>query len=289
MPAGNVKHPADGSASATIDRLVMTWNNQPIRIDGPATIKYVNQEVRIDGLTAHALDSSVTLNGMLPLDARNLEGAVDLDAKLNLATLASYAPPSAELTAEGGLILTGTIRGSLRRIDPTLSLTVDNASVNAAALKQPILGIGVRLEVADGALQLSDLRAALGTGLLAATGTVPFSWLPETLPFEIPRGTGPAQVHATLSDLDLASLPGVPEKLKGGVSVRAEVEAPRPEVASVTGRLVFPDLQFDFDGLTLAQQDMSEVGFANGNIDISKFVLERHGGPRRGDRTRRLA
>jgi outer membrane protein assembly factor BamA/autotransporter translocation and assembly factor TamB len=272
--AGNLTDPADGSASATIDRLVMTWNNQPISLNGPATIRYANQEIRIDGLTANALDSSVTLTGMLPLDVRNLEGAVDLDAKLNLATLASYAPPSAGLTAQGGLSLTGTIRGSLRRIDPTLSLTVDDASVNAAALRQPISDIGVRLEVADGALQLSDLRAALGTGRLAATGTVPFSWLPQTLPFEIPRGTGPAQVHATLSDLDPASLPGVPEKLKGGVSVRAEIEAPRPDVASVTGRLVFPDLQFDFDGLTLAQQDMSEVGFANGNIDISKFVLD---------------
>ncbi len=99
--AGNLTDPADGSASATIDRLEMTWNNQPFSVDGPATIRYANQEVRIDGLTAHALDSSVTLKGMLPLDERNLEGAVDLDAKLNLATLAMHrralgSPPKVE-------------------------------------------------------------------------------------------------------------------------------------------------------------------------------------------------
>src|SRR4029453_9331725 len=114
------------------------------------------------------------VKGVVPPDVRNLEGAVDLDAKLNLATLASYAPPSAGLTAQGGLSLTGTIRGSLRRIDPTLSLPVDDASVNAGALKQPISDIGVRLEVADGALRLSDLRAALGTGGFAAPGPLPF-------------------------------------------------------------------------------------------------------------------
>src|SRR5262249_14896130 len=61
---------------------------------------------------------------------------------------------------------------------------------------------------------------------------------------------------------------------KGGVSFRADIEAPRPDVASVSGRLVFPDLQFDFDGLTLAQQEMSEIELANGDINIRKFVLD---------------
>ena len=272
--AGNLKTPAAGSASATIERAAITWNTQPINLEGPAAIRYANQQVSIDGLTVRALDSTLTVKGMVPVDARSGEGALDVDAKLNLATLATYAPPSAELTAEGGVALTGTLRGSLRRIEPALTLTIDSASVNAAALKQPISDMGVELTVANGGLQLSDLHAALGTGRLDASGSVPFGWLPETLPFEIPRGTGPAQVHATLTDLDLAALPGVPETLKGGVSVRADMEAPRPDVASITGRLVFPDLKFDFDGLTLAQQDASEVALANGDINIEKLTLE---------------
>ena len=38
--AGNLTESADGFASATIDRLEMTWNNQPFSVDGPATIRY---------------------------------------------------------------------------------------------------------------------------------------------------------------------------------------------------------------------------------------------------------
>src|SRR5262249_47874663 len=165
-------------------------------------------------------------------------------------------------------------RGSLRRIEPALTLTVDNASINAAAFKEPISGIGVQLTVDNGGFQLTDLRAELGAGRLAASGSVPFGWLPQTLPIEFVGGAGPAQLHATLTDLDLAALPGTPEKLKGGVSIRADVEAPRPEIASVTGNLVFPDLRFDFGGLTLAQQDTSDVALADGNVSIKKFALD---------------
>jgi len=272
--AGNVSTPASGSASATIDRVAITWNDQPIAVDGPATIQYANEQVSIDGLTVRALDSTVTVKGMLPVDARRKEGELDLDARLNLAELATYAQPSAGLTADGDVALAGTIRGSLRRIEPTLTLTVDNASVNAAALKEPISGIGVQLTVADGGFQLADLRAALGAGRLAASGNVPFGWLPQTLPVEFVRGTGPAQLHATLTDFDLAALPGMPEKLKGGLSARADLEAARPEIASITGNLAFPDLRFDFGGLTLAQQDTSEVALANGTVSIKKFVLD---------------
>jgi outer membrane protein assembly factor BamA/autotransporter translocation and assembly factor TamB len=272
--AGNVSTPASGSASATIDRVAITWNDQPIAVDGPTTIRYANEEISIDGLTVRALDSTVTVKGMLPVDARTNEGEFDLDARLNLSELATYAPQSAGLTAEGELAVAGTIRGSLRQIEPALTLTVDNASVNAAALKEPISGIGVQLTVADGGFQLADLRAALGAGRLAASGSVPFGWLPQTLPFEFVRSTGPAQVHATLTDLDLAALPGMPEKLKGNVSVRADVEAPRPDVASIGGNLVFPDLRFDFNGLTLVQQATSEVALANGNLSIKNFALD---------------
>jgi outer membrane protein assembly complex protein YaeT len=271
---GNVSTPADGSASATIDRVAITWNDRPIAVDGPALIRYADEQVSIDGLTVRALDSTVTVKGMLPIDVRRNDGELDLDARLNLAELATYAPPSAGLTAEGELALAGSVNGSLRRIEPALTLTVDNASVNAAALKEPISGIGVQLTVADGGFQLADLRAALDTGRLAASGSVPFGWLPQTLPVQLLRGTGPAQVHATLTDVDLALLPGVPEKLKGGMSVRADVEAPRPEIASMTGNLVFPDLRFDFNGLTLTQQDTSEIALVDGIVSIKKIALD---------------
>src|SRR5215471_6853225 len=154
--AGDVSTPASGSASATIDRVALTWNDRPIAVDDGATIRYANEQVSTDGLTVRALDSTFTVKGMLPVDARSNEGQLDLDAKLNLAQLATYAPPSAGLTAEGDLALEGTIRGSLRRIDPALTLTVDNASVDATALKEPISGIGVQLTVGDGGIQLAD-------------------------------------------------------------------------------------------------------------------------------------
>src|SRR5262249_3944598 len=147
------------------------------------------------------------------------DGTINLDAKANLATLAAYAPPDAGLKAQGTLALAGTIRGTLRRIDPTLTLNVDNASIGAAALKQDLSNGGLHATIEDGALHASDVHATLGNAKLTASADVPFGWLPENLPIELPRQTGPAQVHAAVTGLDPATVPGAPEKLTGLISL----------------------------------------------------------------------
>jgi outer membrane protein assembly factor BamA/autotransporter translocation and assembly factor TamB len=272
--SGDVSRPADASAAATIDRLAITWNGQPINTEGPATVRYAEHQVAIDRLVVHAQDSTVSLNGTLPLDPQNREGTINLDAKANLATLAAYAPSSAAVKAQGALALSGTIRGTLRRIDPALTLTVDNASIGAAALKQDLTNVGVKLTIADGALHVPDVHATWGTAQLNATADVPFGWLPENLPVEIPRQTGAAQIRASVTGLDLATLPGAPEKLSGLVSLRADLQAPRPDITSLAGEVTFPDLRVEFNGLTLAQQGVSTIGISGGNVSIERFVLD---------------
>jgi outer membrane protein assembly factor BamA/autotransporter translocation and assembly factor TamB len=311
--SGDVSKPFDATAALTLDPLAITYNKQPINTEGVSTIRYANRTLAIDSLTVRAQDSTVALNGTLPLDAFPVgaagaagttgatgakpgavagaatgaaagagatasrgvaEGTINIDAKANLATLAAYAPPSAELKAQGNVQLAGTIRGTLRRIDPTLTLTIDNASIAAAALKQELSNVGVHVTIADGAMHATDVHASWGDAKLAASAEIPFGWLPADLPVDLPRQTGAAQVHAAVTGLDLATLPGAPEKLTGTVSMRADVEAPKPDIASLTGRVTFPDLRLGFNGLTLAQQDPSTIAFAGGTVSIEKFTLD---------------
>jgi autotransporter translocation and assembly factor TamB len=272
--SGELARPAESTAAATIDRLSVVWNDQPIDLDGPATLRYADRQLAIDWLSVRALESVVSFHGTMPLDPEASEGAIEIDASADLGSLVSYAPPEMELQANGMLSLRGSVRGSLQRIDPTLTLAVDNASVGLPALKQPISNLGVRLDVGGGVLRLSELGAEWGTARLAASGNVPFGWLPEDLPVDLPRPDGPAEVHASVVGLDLATLPGAPPELTGTVSIKADAEAPQPDITTLAGQATFPDLQMAFGSLTLAQQDTSTIGLAGGEVRIDRFALQ---------------
>lgn len=288
---GELSRPEQASATASIDALALTINNQPITTDGPATIRYANREVVIDRLVVNAQDSTLSVRGTLPLDALPLdqtasatpsaatqrprrEGAIELDAKVNLETLARYAPPSLGLQAQGGLGLNGQIRGTLRSIDPTLTLTVGGASIVAKGLEPGLRNVAARVDVANGAARITSIHAEWATAKLDASGEIPFGWLPADLPVEIPRANGPAQVKADITGLDLATIPGVPETVTGAVAVHAEASAPAPDINTLVGKVTFPELQVAVSGLTLTQQQPSSIAIANGQVRVEQFTLD---------------
>jgi outer membrane protein assembly factor BamA/autotransporter translocation and assembly factor TamB len=277
---GDLTKPKEATATVTLDPLALRYSGQPIETDGPSTVRYAAQRLDIDRLIVKARDSRVALKGTLPLDATApnaaADGAVDLDAAINLATLADYAPKDLDLHADGTLALRGSITGSLARIDPKLTLTVDNASLNAKAFKQPLEHVGVKVDVADGAARIDDVHASWGTMRLTTSGSIPFGWLPEKLPVDIPRQTGAAQLQASITGVDLAALPvaGAPEQLTGAVAVRADFSAERPDVAALTGTIAFPQMQLAFNGLTLAQQGESTIALDNGDVRVERFALD---------------
>ena len=80
--SGSLSSPADGEATTTIEEMALTWNGQPIATDGPATIRYANQQLAIDRFVVRAQDSTVAVKGTLPVDPRSGEGAIDLDAQV---------------------------------------------------------------------------------------------------------------------------------------------------------------------------------------------------------------
>ncbi|MPY88550.1 MAG: BamA/TamA family outer membrane protein [Luteitalea sp.] len=271
---GDLTSPVDGSATATIDQLALTWADQPIETDGPVNVRYADRQLTIDRLVVRALDSTVSARGMLPVDLQSGKGTLNLDASFNLATLAKYAPQDAGVAAQGDLALTGTITGSLAAIDPDLTLTLENASVSTPDLEPGVSNIAARVAIGGGELRAEQLHAEWGAARLDASAQLPFALLPEDLPVELPRKSGPAEMAIELTGLDLAEIPGAPEALSGMVSLRADAKASRPDVEAVTARLTFPELKLGFDQLTLAQQGTSTIAVEQGQARVEQFRLE---------------
>ena len=71
---GSLSSPAEGEATTTIEEMALTWNGQPIATDGPATIRYANQQLAIDRFVVRAQDSTVAVKGTVPVDPQSGAG-----------------------------------------------------------------------------------------------------------------------------------------------------------------------------------------------------------------------
>lgn len=269
----DLKSPEQGQATVEVAALNLDYNGQPIRTEGPLVASYGNQRLTIERGTIVARDSRVSLEGTLPLDEKAGTGAIRLNATLDVPSLMQYAPGAADVTARGTATIAGTITGTLKRIDPDLTIGVKDGYLTTPQIVPPVANLNVDARVRNGALELNSATADLGPASFSASGTVPFGLLPADLPVELPRRQGPAQFTAELRDVDLGTLHALPEDVSGTVSARLEASASRPELEAVTGKLTFPTLRFQYRTVKMEQKGTSEIALANGTARVEQFTL----------------
>ena len=268
----DLARPRAGVADLTIDSFAGSWNAQPFAIDGPAVVRYADERVSVEQLRLTAQDAFVDVSGDLPLSGESAAGTIELDARADLSTLARYAPADMNLRAEGLLTVAGEIRGSVEAVDPRLVLTVDDGAALMPQIEPGITNMSLRAVVEEGLLRLEQLSATYGEASVEATGRAPFDLLPE-LPVAVPRPGGLAELSASVTGLDLATIPGAPEGLTGRISLDAEASAAQPNLSALTGRVSFPELEVTFEGLSLAQQQPSSIVIDAGTATVERFDL----------------
>jgi len=262
---------ANATIAATIEALDARWNDQPVTLDGPATGRYEGRVITIDQLSVKAQNSNVSLSGRVPVDGDASPGALDLEARLDLASLAAYAPRGMALSADGLLTVGGQVRGTARAIDPDLAIALENALVVSPELTMPITGLQLQARVRDGAAVVERLAATWGEAQLGASGRAPLGVLGE-LPVALPSRGG-TSLEATLSGLNPATVRGAPEGVSGRVGLTVAASAPGADMAALQGRATFDELELTFRDLTLAQRQPSVISARAGAATIEHFAL----------------
>jgi outer membrane protein assembly complex protein YaeT len=270
--SGNLTEPARGQATVALDALEASWNGRPVTVTSQSPLRYANERLTVEKLDVAAGDVSLTLSGELPLTDEAGTGEIDVNLHGSLATLTLYLPAETELAADGAVALAGSLRGTLKRIDPELTLTVDNGVVISPLLEPGFSDIVIRARVENGEANIERLDANWGTATLQAAGRIPLEVLPQ-LPVEIPRMSGPATLKASVTGLDPASIPGASSQLGGRVSAEAAVMAASADPAAVEGQVTFQELEVAFGGLNLAQQQPSMIGIRAGAATIEQLDL----------------
>jgi outer membrane protein assembly complex protein YaeT len=270
--AADLAQLADGRATANIEALSGSWNGQPFSVTGAGALQYKNQRLTVDGLTLTARDSSLKVTGELPVIAGGAAGAVTIEARANLATLAPYLPADTSVSGDGVATLAGTLRGTLDSITPDLVVSVDNGAVFSPRFAPGASDIQLRARVADGAAQIERLTGRWGSATLEASGTIPLDVLPE-LPFKIPRREGRTTITASVRDFDPAGIPGVPRGVSGRVGLNLEASATRGDLSALEGHVTFQQLDLAFNRLTLSQREPSSISIGSGTATVERLAL----------------
>ncbi len=263
----------DAAATAQVSKLDVRWNGVKVGADGPLSASYRNRTLTVERANLVAEGSRVELSGRLPLDRTAGEGALDLRAQLDLPGLARLAKLEGNPVVQGNASIQGSVRGTLERLDPDLTLSLENGSFASEGLTPGVTAASLHGRIHDGALELESLSADWGAATLRASGTVPFALLPADLPVEIPRRQGAAQFTAALTGLTLASVPGVPEGASGTVTARVEAEAPKPELGAVRATLTFPELNLAYNTFKVEQKGESTIRLENGIATVERLQL----------------
>ena len=271
--SGDIQHYEQGQATAEVAKLDLTYNNQPIRTEGPLVASYQNQMLTIEHATILARDSRISVDGKLPLDASAGQGMINVASTLNLQTLLDYVPTEERVVAHGTATINGTVTGTLKSIDPNLNITLKDGFLSGANIDPPIANVALKGQIKDGALELETLSGELGPATFQASGQIPFGLLPADLPVALPRRQGPAQFTAEIKELDVASFGAVPENVKGAVSVRVEAQAAKPEIEAVTAKITFPVLRLAVGAYDLHQKGTAEILVSNGIARVGEFEL----------------
>ena len=162
-------------ATARIDAFTGAWNGQPFSVEAPAALRYAGNRLAIDQLRLVAQDSSLAVKGDLPLTESGRPGTISVDARANLATLAQLRARGIERHGVGRSHGDRDLRGTLKAIDPDLTLTIANGAVATPQFQPGLTNLTVRTRVAAGEAHIEQLdgklgrqRASVATGRVAA-------------------------------------------------------------------------------------------------------------------------
>jgi len=270
--SGNLTDLENAKATVALDEVDGTWYGRPIKVTSPSPVQYADKRLTVDKLQVSAEGATLTVGGQLPVTEQAGEGAITVDLRGSLTTVGQFLPPDTKVAFDGDVTLTGSLKGTLKRIDPDLQLAVNNGLVLSPLLEPGFSDIDLRAKIADGQALIDQLKANWGTATIEGSGRVPLEAVPP-LPVEIPRMGGAATFKAALKGLNPASIPGAPPQLSGTISVDAEVSAKRPDLASLDGRITFQDLDVSMSGLGLAQKAPSTIRIASGAATVEQMEL----------------
>ena len=270
----------NGSATLDVTTLEARAGDLPVRLSGPARIRYEGDCAHIERMEVVAGDVAVSASGSLPVSEPVPDAAVLLTATGNIdqvvRTAATLGLTQLPVTGgDGTVALLSRVTGSIQQPVVAADLEVGPASIAVEGLPR-VTDVVVRAHAGDGWIELREGAAQYEGGQLSATGKAPLALFSERLAAasgatsQVP-GTDAAVIHVRATNLSPAVLaplvePGTLDELSGSIDLTLDAASPTLELADLTGELRIDRFDLDVAGLPLTQRVPTRIvardGFA---------------------------
>ena len=268
---GNLSDIKSAVVLADVPQLKFDWRDHAITNDKPIQLGYANRELTISEADVRVENSVVHIEGNIPLEGSI--GQLKVNGRADLSELANFISLDSPVAAGGQLLLDGSLRGNLKRIDPDLTITVTGGSVETAVMIAPLNEVNLKAIARDGRVIVEQLNGRWGDARVSAQGEATMALLPD-LPIEIPRPESPVRLSVEIEKFMLSSMTRPPADTDGTVSVKIEAEAQRKDISSVQVKVTFPDLKFNAGTFVLEQVGESRIEIRNGIASVRQFELK---------------
>jgi outer membrane protein assembly complex protein YaeT len=265
---GTIRPAAIREASAVMNDLEFEVGNKKIRSEKPLEIGYASRRLRFQPATFTSEDITLKVSGDMPLNGEGDPGKITLAGEIGLNFVDSFFPAERAINVRGKAVLGAEIRGNLRSLDPTGTLTIEGGHLDSNAIPAALDDIRLTLRLIDRRFRLDGLNAKIGEGTIRASADIPAEFVAGTSAGQMSAGM-PASFSVETNAVSFSLSPQV----RGVFSGRFAGESSAADVKSITAQLNVDEFSLYADAFSIRQAKPAVLTVKNGQISFDQWNL----------------
>lgn len=250
------------TADIRLADLQVTWQGRTISLAEPAVASVAGGLLTLQAAQIQQSKSKIRAEGTVPLLATAPAGTMRVSGGLDLAELSGLLPEAQRITADGTIIVDGSVTGRMGNLVPSGTASLEGGQVKYGDAL-PLTAVNLKLNVVQGEAKIEQASASYGAAKITATGSYP-----------LPSSTAPLSATVRVENLELNTLPGVPKDVAGKTSLHVEAQAAKPVLDAVVAKATIDELNLQLGNYQLAQPAPSTASLRNGLVTIDQFELK---------------
>jgi len=266
---------------ARIEKFLIKATDFQLTNDGPILISYDSDALAIDSLILVGPGTRIKAEGGLSFK-NSSDSGIRLDTDVDLSLVSNFF---SHIEARGTLKSRLRANGSLSDLELSGAVDAQDVDVSLTTVPLHIKDIRLNLEIAKNTISIKSANFTWEKGRYEAKGDVPL----ESLPFDLPGkfqafGNRSANVSLAFQGADLSGVtPLIPtkplQKIGGKFDGTVEIKGETLRLADISSEAVFSLLELNLFGMTLIQDQPTQILMEDGRIIVTRFNLS-------GDRNR---